>query len=58
MVVILEVDIGVEDAVEEANRGTLIRVLIGQVKVDHPFPLLIRRIGRSCISLLLPTKST
>lgn len=58
MAVLLEIDIRVEYAVEETNRWTFVRVLIRQVKVNYPFAILIRRIGRPCISLLLPTKST
>ena len=55
---ILEVYIRVEDAIEEPNRGTLVGILIRQVKVNHPFALLIRRVGRSCVFPYVPIKST
>ena len=55
---ILEVYIRVEDAIEKPNRGTLVGILIRQVKVNHPFALLVRRVGRSCVFPYLPIKST
>jgi hypothetical protein len=36
-----EIYIGVVNFVEKSHRGTLVGVLIGQIQVDHPVPLLV-----------------
>jgi hypothetical protein len=52
-----EVDVGVVDFVEEADRWTLVGVLVRQVEVDDPLALLVGRVLGAYMMPLVPVKS-